>query len=240
MNKTAAEAAVFIEGLKKLKIPKERQIIIASPFTLLSGISSLTRGTSLKTAGQNMYFETAGAFTGEISPLQLRDAGATHVIIGHSERRKIFNENDELISKKLSAALVSGLIPIFCIGESKADRDSELTFKILESQLKAGLNLLKPDEINKLIIAYEPVWAIGTGVNATAEQAEEVHLFIKECLQKNYFKNSVCNVKILYGGSVTSENISTLIRKPSISGVLVGGASLNLDSLTSIINFKER
>lgn len=240
MNKTAAEAAVFIEGLKKAYIAPGREIIIAPPFTLLASVSELIVDTSIKLAAQNMHFAENGAFTGEISPAQVKDAGATHVIIGHSERRKIFKEDDGLLAKKLKAASEHQLLPIFCIGETREERETGRTFSVIETQLTEGLRLLNDEETKKIIFAYEPVWAIGTGITATPEQAEEVHNFISEFMQKKCFENSPYNVKILYGGSVTPENIDVLLSKPSISGVLVGGASLKMDSFISILNFKEK
>jgi triosephosphate isomerase len=240
MNKTSAEAEVFVESLKRTDVAAGREIIIAPPFTLLLTVSRLIAGTFLKLAAQNMCFAESGAFTGEISPGQIKDAGATHVILGHSERRKIFKEDDELIAKKLKAASAHELCPIFCVGETKEERETEQTFSVLETQLTGGLSLLNQEDIKNVIFAYEPVWAIGTGITASPDQAEEAHNFISKFVKKNYFKNSPYSVRILYGGSVTPDNIESLMAQPSISGALVGGASLKLDSFLSIINFKDK
>jgi len=237
MHKTYVEAINFFDFFKGKTF--DSNIIIAPPFTLLWPLSKHIEGTKFKLSAQNMYFEEKGAFTGEVSPIHLKDCGVEYVIIGHSERRNIFKEDDELIAKKLKSAFTHNLTPILCIGEAIEQRQRGVTFDVLSHQLKVGFSLLSKTEIISTIIAYEPVWAIGTGINATPEQAEEVHLFIQDYISKNYFQNAHVDVKILYGGSVTPANIRELMGIKKIDGVLVGGASLNADSFEKIICYRE-
>lgn len=239
MNMSLPELRSYVNIIKSASILPEREAIIAPPYTLLFPLFHMVEGTNIKIAAQNMYYEEKGAFTGEISPKHLLDAHVDYVIIGHSERRKIFGETDELISKKLKAAINFNLKPILCIGETLDERNANKTFDTIFSQIENGLSLLTSDEIKNIVFAYEPVWAIGTGLNATPEQAQEVHFAIKDLIQKKYFKTSMQNVKILYGGSVTPDNASLLMSMPDISGLLVGGASLNPEKFLGIINFKE-
>ncbi len=237
MNKLLSEARDFTGAIRKIAIKEERKVVIAPPFVYLKDLAAELKDTEISVAAQNMFFEEKGAYTGEISPLHLIDIGVSYVILGHSERRNIFGEDDNLISKKLRSAISHNLTPIFCVGEKIEERKSEKTFEVIERQLYEGLKLIEPDDIEKVIFAYEPVWAIGTGVNATPEQAEEVHYWIKDFLQKKYLKSENKNVKILYGGSVTAENASSLMKMNNIDGLLVGGASLNIESFEKIINF---
>lgn len=239
MNMTLPELRNYVNVIKSALIPSEREVAIAPPYTLLLPLFHMVEGSNIKIAAQNMYYEEKGAFTGEISPKHLLDAHVDYVIIGHSERRKIFGETDALIAKKLKTALSYNLIPIFCVGETLDERNTDKTFDIIVSQIENGLSLLTPQEIQNIVFAYEPVWAIGTGLNAYPAQAQEVHLFIKDLIQKKYFKTSIQNVKILYGGSVTPDNASDLMSMPDINGLLVGGASLNPEKFLGIINFKE-
>lgn len=239
MHKTCAEAFDFIEYFKKVDIKSNSFVIIAPSFTLLWPLSKSISELKIKLSAQNMYCEDKGAFTGEVSPIQLKDCKVEYVIIGHSERRNIFNEDDELISKKLKKAFEHNITPIFCIGETLEQRQNNLTFDIISKQLNIGLSKLSKDEISKIIIAYEPVWAIGTGINATPNQAEEVHKYINTYIQKNYFQNETTDVKILYGGSVTPTNIKALMSISKIDGVLVGGASLSPDSFEKIVNYEK-
>lgn len=239
MNMTLAELRSYIARLKEEPIKPDREVVIAPPFTLLFPLFHMTEGSFIKIGAQNMFYEERGAFTGEISPLHLLDAHVEYVIIGHSERRKIFKEDDNLLAKKLKSALNHKLIPIFCVGETKEERDEERTFEVVERQVEKGFELCDSNQISRVVIAYEPVWAIGTGINATPEDAQSVHSYIKDLLRKKYFKSSTQNVKILYGGSVSPENIDNLMAMPDIDGVLVGGASLKADSFLRIINFKE-
>lgn len=237
---TLDELRSYISFIKKADIKPNRKVVIAPPFTLLFPLFHMLQDTNIKTAAQNMYYEEKGAFTGEISPKQILDTHAEFVIIGHSERRRIFGEDNSLIAKKLKAAVNNGLVPIFCIGETKDERSTGKTFDIIRKQIENGLSLLTDEEVSQLVFAYEPVWAIGTGVNATPLDAQSVHFFIKDYIQKNYFKSSAQNVTILYGGSVNPDNIDDLMSMPDITGVLVGGASLKPDTFLKIINFKER
>lgn len=239
MHKTCAEAESFVSELKKAPLTHDETIIIAAPFTLLYPMSKWLADTNIHLSAQNMFFEKQGAFTGEISPIHLLDLGVSHVIVGHSERRKFFHEDNLLISKKVKSAIDNNITPILCIGETKEERENGTTFEVITEQVKSNLSLLTIEEIKRVIFAYEPVWAIGTGLNATPEQANEVHSFIKDFLKKNYFKYEKDDVKILYGGSVTPANIKDLMKIPSISGVLVGGASLKIDSFLALVKYKE-
>ncbi len=239
MNMTLPEVRAYASKIKEIPVPENRTVVIAPPYTLIFPLFHMLEGSKIKIGAQNMYFEDKGAFTGEVSPIHLLDAHAEFVIIGHSERRKIFSEDDFSIAKKLKTALTHKLTPIFCVGETKQERESKKTFDIILAQVERGLSLLNPEDITKIVFAYEPVWAIGTGLNATPEQAQEVHSKIKEFVIKKYFKSSSHNVKILYGGSVTPENVDSLMAMPDIEGVLVGGASLKVDTFSRIINFTE-
>lgn len=232
------------EMLKKL-IPKVKEInsveiVICAPFTALQSVIETTKNTNIKVGAQNMYFEEKGAFTGEISPIFLKDLGCEFIILGHSERRDIFKESDELINKKLKKALSLGLKPIVCIGEHLDERESGKTKEIIEFQMNTTFKDLKKDQIKKTIIAYEPIWAIGTGKTATPEQAEEIHLFIREILFKKYDKDTSDTVRIQYGGSINPSNALNLFNKTNIDGGLVGGASLQVDSLIEIIKSAEK
>ena len=201
-------------------------IYIAPVFVALDRVREVVSSNNIKLAAQNMYYEDSGAFTGEVSPKMLKELGVQAVIIGHSERRRIFGETDELINKKIKKALAEGLTPIFCIGETLEERQKGLTFCVLEKQVREGLYGINAEEVKRVVIAYEPVWAIGTGVVATPEQAQEAHEFVRSLLAKIYSDEVAQSVTILYGGSVTPENFFGLFVKPDIDGALVGGASL--------------
>lgn len=208
--------------------------LICPPFTHLSYLSEMIKDKKLNLGAQNCHYEESGAFTGEISPQMIRDLKCEYVIIGHSERRTIFGETDLIINKKLMAAVKTGLKVIFCIGETLDERDKDLTFKIIEKQISEGLQGYGADNLNQLVIAYEPVWAIGTGVVAKPEQAEEAHNFIRELLVKK-FGNSGEEILILYGGSMKPDNAEELLMLTNVNGGLIGGASLKSDSFVSII-----
>lgn len=210
-------------------------VIICPPYTSLSEANSLIKNTSVKLGAQNMYFENEGAFTGEISAKMLKSVGCEFVIIGHSERRAIFNESDNLINKKIKKALETGLKPIFCVGETLEQREENITKEIIKNQIIQGLNSLVPDDLKNIIIAYEPVWAIGTGKNATPDQAEEVHEFIRILISDNFSPEIAENLIIQYGGSVKPENAKELLSQKNIDGALVGGASLKAESFIGII-----
>jgi triosephosphate isomerase len=239
MHKTIPEALDFIDRLKVLIPDKlDRDVVIAPPFTSLRAVAERTRGTSISVSAQNIHWEEKGAFTGEVSAGMAVDCGCDYVIIGHSERRTLFGESDEDINRKLAAALSKGLKPILCIGETLAQRDSGVTFRVIEAQLKEALKNLPVDGIKRTVIAYEPVWAIGTGRTATPEQAQEIHHFIRETLGKSLKKDIAPRLLILYGGSVHPGNIDLLMAERDVDGVLVGGASLDAGSFARIIMFK--
>ena len=210
-------------------------VIVCPPFTSIFEAHTLLKDTKIKLGAQNMHFEASGAFTGEISASMLKSVGCEFVILGHSERRTIFGETDEFINKKIKKAIENDLKPIFCVGELLEEREAGITEKIIERQVKAGLNNISPEEMGKVIIAYEPVWAIGTGKTASPEQAQEVHKFIRNLI-KEKFGNSISDkIIIQYGGSVNSSNAKELLFQNDIDGALVGGASLKPDSFISII-----
>jgi len=240
MNKTVEEALDLVRQLKA-SIPniEEVEVAVAPPFTALYAVSQELKGSSIRLAAQNLFYEEKGAFTGEVSPLMLKEIGCQYVIIGHSERRQFFGETDETVNLKIKAALAQGLKPIFCVGETLKERVEGKTFSVIERQAEGGLQGLGEEEMNNIVIAYEPVWAIGTGRTATPEQAEEVHHFIRERLEKLYLREIAEGVRIQYGGSVTPENIKGLMSQENIDGALVGGASLKPESFSKIVRFKE-
>lgn len=210
-------------------------VILCPPYTSLETAKELIKDSKIQLGAQNMYYEENGAFTGEISASMLKGVGCEYVILGHSERRTIFNEPDSLINKKVLKALSSGLKPIFCIGETLEERESNVTFNVIKKQVVEGLRNVDSDGIKKLIIAYEPVWAIGTGRNATPEQAEEVHVYIRNLIKELYTAEISENIVIQYGGSVKPDNAKELLNQPNIDGALVGGACLKADSFLKII-----
>lgn len=211
-------------------------IIVCPPFTLLSEASKLIKGSIIKLGAQNMHFEDKGAFTGEISASMLKSAGCEYVILGHSERRTIFNESDDTINKKMKKALEQKLKPIFCIGETLAEREKEITKDVVKRQVEKGLEGISSEMMQKIIIAYEPVWAIGTGKTATPEQAQEVHGFIRSLIEQKFSKSIAENLVIQYGGSVKPDNAGELLSQNDIDGALVGGACLDADSFFGIID----
>lgn len=237
--KTRQETASFITALAPL-ISKEEgvDIIIAPVFTSLSTAADAIAGTPIKLAAQDCYWEDEGAFTGEVSPRLLLDAGCSHVIIGHSERRQFFGETDETVNKKIHAASVAGLTVLFCIGETLAERESGSTFEVLNRQLVGGLQGISATQMTNIIIAYEPVWAIGTGKTASNDQAQEAHLSVRTTVTSLFSKETADSTRILYGGSVKPENICALMEQPDIDGALVGGASLKPESFAAIVQFQ--
>jgi triosephosphate isomerase len=235
LYKTSAEAIELLRSLMpRLQDMTDVEIIIAPVFTVLWPVKKALGNASIQLAAQDCFWEEEGAFTGEVSPKMLVDAGCTHVIIGHSERRQYFGETDETVNWKLLAALKGGLIPIFCIGETLDERESAETFTVLRKQIAGGLTGIAAEEVEKIIIAYEPVWAIGTGKTATAGQAQEAHRFIRMLISELYGESVSGKIRILYGGSVKPENAGEILIQPDIDGALVGGASLNADSFASI------
>jgi len=242
MNLSLDEARDLLNGIKSATIDFNRvDVLVAPPFTTLQLAQTILTETDILIAGQNMHWESKGAFTGEISPLMLKEAGCGHVIVGHSERRTLFFETSETVNQKVDAAIEAGLIPIVCIGETLKQREDKKTFDIITTQLNESLKTRckKRNLPRSVIIAYEPVWAIGTGKTATPEMAQEVHLFIRRWLIENFGHTTGETIKILYGGSVKPDTIKELISQPDIDGALIGGASLKTDSFLSIIKFYE-
>ncbi|MDO8445977.1 MAG: triose-phosphate isomerase [Deltaproteobacteria bacterium] len=238
MNCTIPEAFELVKRLKMMVSEvKGREIVIAPPFTALSSVSHALIGSNMTLAAQNLFWEGKGAFTGEISAEMILDSGCDYVIIGHSERRQFFAETDDSVNRKVKAALAGGLIPIVCVGETLAEREAGETFPVIERQLTNGLNDVRLSSSEDLVIAYEPVWAIGTGRTATPSQAQEVHAYIRGLL-KNLLGEAAGDIRVLYGGSVKPENIDELMTEPDIDGALVGGASLKADSFARIVRFK--
>ncbi|MEN3014158.1 MAG: triose-phosphate isomerase [Endomicrobiia bacterium] len=238
MHKTTKETKEFIEKFLSLVIDiKDRDIVLCPPFTSLYLASQMLHNTNVKLGAQNMYIEEKGAFTGEVSVLMLKDSGCEYVILGHSERRKYFCETDEFINKKVLLALKHGLTPIVCVGETLQEREENKTFQVLEYQITHSLDNLKNDEPHRVVIAYEPVWAIGTGKNATPQQAEEAQSFIREKYAQMYGKENSQKIRILYGGSIKPENFKDIMAQENVDGGLVGGASLDPESFFKIVLF---
>ncbi len=236
MNKTKGEAADLIRSLKdKVESVDKADIMVAPPYTALDEASKCVRGSKIFLAAQNMHHEASGAYTGEISAGMLKEIGCDSVIIGHSERRQYFGCTDELVNKKLKAAIHSSLKPVVCIGESLEERENEETFDVLKKQLSVGFSGLTSKEWSAVTVAYEPVWAIGTGKTATPEQAEEAHKFVRETISELSSGETAEKIRILYGGSMKPANAGSLLEKKNVDGGLVGGASLDADSFYSII-----
>lgn len=239
MNKTTKKAVQFVEELKKqVGNYAGVEIVICPPFTALSKVAASLEGSQIIMGAQNMYPESAGAYTGEISPLMLLEVGCEYVIIGHSERRTLLNETDEIINKKLKSASTYRLKPIFCLGETLKEREAGKTQEVVYNQLIKGLADLGKDDVLKMVIAYEPIWAIGTGRTATPEDANTIHKFIRQILSDIYDHKLAGQIRIQYGGSVRPDNIDILMSQSDIDGVLVGGASLDIRSFTRIVKFK--
>ncbi len=242
MNLRPEEAVALIKTISfETKDVEGVEILVAPPFTLLGRVREAIGNTGIYLAGQNMHWEMAGAYTGEISGRMLQDATCTHVILGHSERRELFHETDETVDLKVKAASFLGLIPIVCVGETLAQREAGQTFDVIKKQLDLSLKNFKADEkmSPSTILAYEPVWAIGTGLTATPDQAQEVHQFIRKWMEDEFNSGTAAQVRILYGGSVKPDNVSDLMSRPDIDGALVGGASLKGDSFVKIIRFQD-
>jgi len=227
-------AAAIVQAAGKAA---DRDVMIAPPYTALAAVSKVLSGSGVILGAQNVHWEEKGAFTGEVSGGMLKDVGCKMVIIGHSERRQVFGETDFMINRRIGGALQCGLIPVFCIGETLKQREAGQTLKVLEGQIRAGLAGVKLTEGVQLVVAYEPVWAIGTGKTATETQAQEVHRFIRNLLCDIFEKNIADQLRILYGGSVKPDNIDLLMRQDDIDGALVGGAALKAESFERIICF---
>jgi triosephosphate isomerase len=238
MHKTVRESVDFARQLMIAYAESpDRRVIVAPPFTSIYTVAAVLMGSVIHVAAQNLHDKQAGAFTGEISAGMLVDAGCEYVIVGHSERRTIFGEKDDVINRKLKAAISSGLKPIFCIGETLEEREAGRTFAVIERQIKEGLNNFTADDIKNIVIAYEPVWAIGTGRTATPEQAQEVHACIRTVMGKIYGDDLAGLLHVIYGGSVNPGTIGGLMAQTDIDGALVGGASLDVESFVKIIRF---
>jgi len=221
-------------------LAKDRDVLVAPPAILIPAVAQALAGSSILLGAQNMHFDDKGAFTGEISPPMLLAYGVTHVILGHSERRHIFHETDELINKKVLAALHHRMTPIMCVGETQDEHDSGRALDVVLRQLQRGLENVSDNHVTSVVIAYEPVWAIGTGRTATPEQAEAIHGAIRGAILERYGREHADAVRILYGGSVNDENVDSLCCKPDIDGALVGGASLKADSFARIVRTRTR
>ncbi|MDD5109075.1 MAG: triose-phosphate isomerase [Candidatus Omnitrophica bacterium] len=238
MYKTINESINLANGLKrelfKLDFAKV-DVVLCPVFTALNEVAEVLNETDIQLGAQDIYWQDEGAFTGEVSGLMLKDAGCQYVIIGHSERRQFFGETNETVNKKIKASLKHGLAPIVCVGENLQERESNNTFKVIKDHIENGLVDINVDDMLKIVIAYEPVWAIGTGKTATGQQAQEAHKFIRDLLKKIYGEEVASQVRIQYGGSVKPENIVELMGKPDVDGALVGGASLKTDSFSSIV-----
>ena len=239
MHKTIEESVELVSTLKKnLSGVHHCEIVVCPPFTSLIAVKEVIKDTNIVLGAQNMFWEKKGAYTGEISPEMLVSVGCKYVIIGHSERRQYFHETDETVNKKMLSAFSSGLIPIVCVGETLQEREKNITFQVIERQVKNGLANIPSNKVESLVIAYEPVWAIGTGKTATPQQAEEVQAYIRAIYAEMYGSIPAESIRILYGGSIKPENISELMKQKNIDGGLVGGASLEADSFTKIVMYK--
>jgi len=240
MFTTPAEAAALAKALKvKVVNIHKVEMAVCPPFTNLATAAELLKGTAIKLGAQNLYLEEEGAFTGEISAKMLLGAGCEYVIIGHSERRQYFGETDDTVNRRLKRALTAGLLPIVCVGETLAQRQAGTTERVVEAQVRGAFAAIAAADFAKVVIAYEPVWAIGTGLNATPEQAQEVHAFIRRLLENLYNRELAMACRIQYGGSVKPNNATELLRQPDVDGALVGGASLQAESFAAIIKAAE-
>jgi triosephosphate isomerase len=239
MNLLSAEGAALAEIIVNEAKDLDIEVGIAPPFTTIPSVAKSLKGSPVRLMAQNMLWEEKGAFTGEVSAAMVKDLDCTHVIIGHSERRQYFGETDETVNKKLKAAYGRDLLPVMCIGESLEERESEKTLVVIERQVRDGLAGIGAGDAEKIVIAYEPVWAIGTGKTATTGQAQEVHAFIRKLLSEIYSKDLADEVRIQYGGSVKPDNVKELMSMPDIDGALVGGASLKSESFVPIIRYRK-
>ncbi|MBR3899230.1 MAG: triose-phosphate isomerase [Elusimicrobiaceae bacterium] len=237
MHNTLAESAALIEALKTAGNKNNAEVIVAPSFTSLAKVAELAKGSHIQVSCQDVHWEDKGAFTSAVSPVQAKDAGATLTILGHSERRSVFGDTDEILNKKVAAALRHGLTIIFCVGETLQEREANETIAVINAQLENGLKGYTAEELKGLIIAYEPVWAIGTGKTATPGQAQEVHAAIRQFLADKYGQEYADATRILYGGSVKDSNVDEIMAQPDVDGALVGGQALLADKFARIINF---
>jgi triosephosphate isomerase len=239
MYKTIAEAVEFVGKLRLLVAQADHcEVVVAPPFTALRAVAEAVKGSRLAVAAQDVHWDKEGAHTGDVSLAMLVEAGCTHVIIGHSERRQDHGETDENVNRKLKAVLAAGLTPIVCVGEALAEREAVKTEEVLQRQFQGGFAGLTPQEFSRIIIAYEPVWAIGTGRTATPEMAAESHRYLRGLVRQKYGEELAGRLRILYGGSVKPDNIVGLMAQEEIDGALVGGASLKADSFSAIVNYR--
>lgn len=236
MHKTLTEAQDFMKEVKGL-VPSSEEVesVVCAPAPFLQKLVSDAEGRDVKVGAQTMHFEESGAFTGEVSPAMLEDLGVDYVIIGHSERRAMFNETDETVNKKVHAAFKHNLIPIVCVGETLEEREADNMKSVVSTQVTEALRGLAPEQVSETVIAYEPIWAIGTGKSATAEDANEVCAFIRQTIVEHVNESAANDVRIQYGGSVKPENIESFMKQSDIDGALVGGASLNAESFLQLI-----
>lgn len=237
MHKTVKETVDFINSIKDHVAGTDVEVVLCTPYTLLQSAVEAAKGTNIKISAQNVHWEEKGAFTGEISPLMLKDLSVDVCVIGHSERRQYFNETDETVNKKTHALLEQGIMPIVCVGETLSDREEGRTNQVIRSQVVRGLEGVSAEQVEKLVIAYEPIWAIGTGKTATPEQANETIFNIREMLKELYGEEVSSEVRIQYGGSVKPNNVEEIMNQEDIDGALVGGASLNSEDFIQLVNF---
>jgi triosephosphate isomerase len=236
MFKTVHEAVVFVKELRALvKDVADVEVVVGPPFTAIHAVAEAARNSNIGVAAQDMHWEREGAFTGEVSAAMIVEAGAEYVIIGHSERRRLFGETDAIVNRKVAAAITAGLTPIVCVGETLDERERNETLVILDRQIKEGFDQVTGEQLAELVVAYEPVWAIGTGKNATAAQAGEAHAHIRMRLRQWFGAEAADQCRVIYGGSVKPDNIRQLIAEPDVDGALVGGASLDLKSFSEIV-----
>ena len=240
MHKTVAESVDTAVSLKELiEGTQGVEVMLAPVFTAITALVEALEGSSIAVGAQNLFWEKQGAYTGEVSPEMLREAGCSQVIVGHSERRQYFGETDENVNKKLRAAFRVGLQPILCVGETEAERDQNQTFSVLDKQVETGLKGFFSEDLYDLIIAYEPVWAIGTGKTATRQQAQEVHHYLRQKMADMFDSRLAEGIRILYGGSVKPDNIAELMAMADIDGALVGGASLEAETFAKLVKYRQ-
>lgn len=236
MNKSPSEGVEFVKELKNRNLNTDVEVLICPPFTHLALFSELLKDTDIKLGAQNFYYKDSGTFTGEISPKMLKDLDIDYIIIGHSERREIFLEDDELVNKKMKSAIKHGLKPILCVGESLEEREANKAEEKIKEQIELAIKDIDEADLKDLVIAYEPIWAIGTGKTASSDDANEMLIFIRKLLAEKYSDELAKKIRLQYGGSVNPENIKELINKSDVDGALVGGASLEVDSFEILIN----
>lgn len=241
MHMTIADAKELVRAVvESCREMGDVDIVMAPPFTAIAAVRSELEGTAIRLGAQDLYWEEKGAFTGEVSPDMVKNAGCDYVIVAHSERRQLFGETDKSANRKVVAALTHDLIPILCVGETGAERDRGVTYVVVDRQVKEALKDVAETQLERLVIAYEPIWAIGTGRTATPEQAEEVHQSVRGQLAKLFSSDAATQVRILYGGSVKPDNVDDLMAEADIDGALVGGASLKAESFARICGFERR